>query len=75
MKRHDVLERCRLAAEAITKLPYREWCGWVCWIVEALDEAAGDGNTGLRRADGADSAELINDIIVQLEARIEEGRW
>ena len=67
MRRTDVLERCRLAAEAIMQLPPQEWAGWICWLMEAMDEP--------RDEDRRLAEDVLADIERDLKQRLETGRW
>lgn len=62
MRRSDVLERCRLAAEAIKNLPSREWPDWICWILESLDEET-------------ESDFVLQTILEDVKRRLDIGRW
>ena len=70
MKRNDVLERCRLASEAIIHLPPAEWAGWICWMLEALDEA-----DGWQRPDNKDDNLVLKAVCDDLVQRLSTGRW
>jgi len=63
MRRTDVLEKCQMAADAIKGLPIAEWPGWVCYLMESLDEGGFDDQTML---------EAIRD---DLNTRLAQGRW
>lgn len=60
MRCTDVLEQCRLAAEAIQKRPSNEWAIWIYWMIEALD------------AEGQKMPFVIRDDMID---RVQKGRW
>jgi len=68
MRRSDVLERCRLASEAIQQLPPHEWAGWLGWMLESIDEK--------KELDGDITVEEILQRVHQyLRGRLESGKW
>ena len=71
MRRHDVLERCKLAAEAIMELEPREWAGWIGWMMEALDS---DGAKSAKEQ-GTTADYILSTIRTDLDTRLNTGRW
>jgi len=69
MKRSDVLDKCKEAAEAIMHLPPGEWAGWIGWMMEALDDAL----VAQELPEEADT--VLKAIHNDLHCRIYEGRW
>jgi len=61
-KLQSVVLECERVASTIARLDPAQWAGFVCYVLEALDDQAPD-DTFLRN--------LRDDI----ETRLDEGRW
>jgi len=67
MSQSDVLGKCQEAADAIAGLPRAKWAGWVCWILEALD------NESQNQRSEFDI--VLWELRTNLDTRSREGRW
>jgi len=66
-RRSELITALQAASTAIASWASIEWPGWICWMLEALDEEA--------KAQGFDLEPALAKVASSLRTRITEGNW
>ena len=67
MRPFEIQAKCEMAADAIATLAIGNWAGWVLYILEALEDLAGNRDTF--------GTEVLESMAESINTRLNEGRW